>query len=384
MARRIILAVAGAGKTRHVCRSINPAKKNLLIAFTHENIKNLHKELRAVFGSCPELTDVMTFDSFVYQFAVRPYMPSILEHFSDAESCPCGITLKDSPQQRLKRKDGKGYYPNPKYHKKESFLHYVDEHNRLYCDTLSELVMTIGSGRRALIRQIAAGINRFYDYVAVDEFQDFREHEYELLQGLAKELENVLLVGDYYQHSIAAMKNSGKPFEKGKSAVSYNEFVSQMKNSGFEVDNTSLVKSWRCSSEVCSFVSRKLNILIESHAKSSGIVKLVSDYELNSVLKDEEIIKLVNKNANAQPFCPCRNWSYSKGDTYGRVCVILTGDTSTIFDDDFSCQEMSVISRNMLYVALTRTKGDLLLITKKQMDSWKKSQQITNSTRNSP
>ena len=100
--------------------------------------------------------------------------------------------------------------------------------------------------------------------------------------------------------------------------------------------------------------------------------------------EDEEIIKLVNKNANAQPFCPCRNWSYSKGDTYERVCVILTGDTSTIFDDDFSCQEMSVISRNMLYVALTRTKGDLLLITKKQMDSWKKSQQITNSTRNSP
>lgn len=41
MAKRVILAVAGAGKTYHICHEIDPTKRNLILAFTHENIHNL-------------------------------------------------------------------------------------------------------------------------------------------------------------------------------------------------------------------------------------------------------------------------------------------------------------------------------------------------------
>ena len=41
MGKRVILAVAGAGKTYHICHNINPDKKNLILAFTHENIYNI-------------------------------------------------------------------------------------------------------------------------------------------------------------------------------------------------------------------------------------------------------------------------------------------------------------------------------------------------------
>ena len=371
MAKRLILAVAGAGKTRTICRQLNPGTKNLLLAFTHENIKNFHRELEGAFGGCPELTDVMTFHSFVHRFVVRPYMPSILAHFPDAKR-PQGMTMRTSPPKILKTKTGR-CIPNPNYATKDTWEHYVDRENRLYCDTLCELVTVVKKGKRRLLDRIVAGINRCYDHVAIDEFQDFREYEFELLEGLARGLDDVVLVGDYYQHSVAARNNSGKPFAGRAKSVSYAEFVNDMEKKGFSVDTTSLSASYRCSSEICEFVSRKLDISIKSSGVSNGRVRLVPDKEIEDVLHNPDIVKLVDKESDKKDCSPCLNWSYSKGDTYEHVCVILTGKCSGIVDDNFSfdCSEIKPATRNKLYVALTRTKGDLLLVTKKQFDRWK-------------
>ena len=53
MAKRIILAVAGAGKTYHICHAIDPKKRNLILAFTHENVANIQRELIGAFGAEP-------------------------------------------------------------------------------------------------------------------------------------------------------------------------------------------------------------------------------------------------------------------------------------------------------------------------------------------
>ena len=45
MAKQVILAVAGSGKTYHICHSINLQEKNLILAYTHENLRNIRKEL---------------------------------------------------------------------------------------------------------------------------------------------------------------------------------------------------------------------------------------------------------------------------------------------------------------------------------------------------
>lgn len=45
MAKKVMLAVAGAGKTYYICHKIDFRKKNLIIAYTHENIHNIKKEL---------------------------------------------------------------------------------------------------------------------------------------------------------------------------------------------------------------------------------------------------------------------------------------------------------------------------------------------------
>lgn len=56
------------------------------------------------------------------------------------------------------------------------------------------------------------------------------------------------------------------------------------------------------------------------------------------------------------------NWSYSKGDTFDNICVILTNNFEKILNDDFSCRGISQQTINQLYVALTRTKGNLYII----------------------
>lgn len=67
-------------------------------------------------------------------------------------------------------------------------------------------MLQVQNNQKTLIQRAAEKLNIFYDYVLIDEFQDFREYDYELIISLSKVLSNVLLVGDYFQHSVSATK----------------------------------------------------------------------------------------------------------------------------------------------------------------------------------
>ena len=359
MAKRVILAVAGAGKTYHICHEIDPTKRNLILAFTHENIHNIQKELCDAHGCVPELTTVSTFDSFVYHQLVLPYEPSIAEHFGCPKFVSRGICTIDPPPQTIKNTKGKPV-ANPLYKKKDRLAHYVTMRGQYYCATLSELVLQIKKNRESLIKRVAARLNLFYDCVLIDEFQDFREYDYELIMALAKQLNDVVLVGDYHQHSVSATNNSGKPFKNKSTDVSYDTFVAELQRSGFEVDLTTLDKSRRCSAEICDYVSEKLHISITSSGDHSGAVRWIDD-DPTSVLDDDRIIKLVFQEAGKYSF-PALNWSYSKGETVDSACVILTDGLDNLDSDKFNPDRVKPSTLNKLYVAMTRSRGDLYLM----------------------
>lgn len=359
MAKRVILAVAGAGKTYHICHEIDPTKRNLILAFTHENIHNIQKELCDAHKCVPELTTVSTFDSFVYHQLVLPYEPSIAEHFGCPKFVSRGICTIDPPPKTIKNTQGEPV-ANPLYKKKDLLAHYVTMKGQYYCATLSELVLQVKKKRESLIKRIATRLNLFYDCVLIDEFQDFREYDYELIMALAKKLNDVVLVGDYHQHSVSATNNSGKPFKNKSTDVSYSAFVAELQKSGFEVDLTTLDKSRRCSAEICNYVSEKLRISITSNGDHSGAVKWIDD-DPTSVLDDDQIIKLVFQEAGKYSF-PALNWSYSKGDTVNSACVILTDGLDNLGSDKFTPDKVKPSTLNKLYVAMTRSRGDLYLM----------------------
>lgn len=359
MAKRVILAVAGAGKTYHICHEIDPTKRNLILAFTHENIHNIQKELCDAHGCVPELTTVSTFDSFVYHQMILPYEPSIAEHFGCPDFVSCGICIVDPPPMRILGRGGKKV-TNPRYSTKDRLEHYTTRNGQYYCATLSELALQVKHNRESLVRRVATRLNLFYDCVLIDEFQDFREYDYELIMALAKQLNDVVLVGDYHQHSVSATNNSGKPFKNKSNDVSYDAFVAELKSSGFEVDTTTLDKSRRCSAEICDYISKRLHIDIASNGDHSGAIIWIDDNP-NSVLENDRIVKLVFQDAGKYSF-PALNWSYSKGDTVNSACVILTDGLDNLDSDKFNPDRVKPSTLNKLYVAMTRSRGDLYLM----------------------
>lgn len=363
MAKQVMLAVAGAGKTYTICNELNPDKKNLILAFTHENIYNINKELIKKFGKIPELTNVMTYDSFLYRYVLCPYEPTILKVFDQKGFVRKGITTC-KPPERTKVIKGRRI-SNRLYKTKDKFEHY-ETGGRYYCDTLSELILYVKEDRQKLIDKVANGINMFYDQVCIDEFQDFRLYDFDFIISLAKKLNNVLLVGDYYQHSVSGTNNSGKPFDK----MNLSEFVSFLEKNSMNVDSTSLIKSRRCPSSICEFVEQKLGIEFGCENENKGEIVWLSGADVHHILCDDNVIKLTWSNAKKYIFNAV-NWSYSKGDTYDAVCVILTENVSDLGKETFDVSTIGEITKNKLYVAITRTRGNLYFITKKEFDKVK-------------
>ena len=79
------------------------------------------------------------------------------------------------------------------------------------------------------------------------------------------------------------------------------------------------------------------------------------------MLDDDRIIKLVFQEAAKYSF-PALNWSYSKGDTVDSACVILTDGLDNLDSDTFNPDRVKPSTLNKLYVAMTRSRGDLYLM----------------------
>lgn len=360
MAKQVILAVAGAGKTYHICNTLDPEKRNLILSFTHENLRNIKRELSKAHGAVPIKTTVQTFDAFLYHDFILPYECTIRERFEQYCFKSKGITTNPSPLKGYKK--GGKYIPNPLYSSKTTLGHYINKDNRYYCDTLAELAIETDK-KGELIARAAKRLNKFYDAVWIDEFQDFRKFDHELLMKMAKYLHDLVLVGDYYQHSVSAVNNSGKPFDK----LSYKAFVDYLTKEGFEVDCSMLKQSVRCSEDVCEFVSKKLNIAISSSGIHGGKVAWLDEEQARQIINDSSVPKLVYNNSAECNFDSI-NWSYSKGNTLDSACVILTKQLENLSDETFSASGIPQSTINKLYVAITRARGDLYLVKKSIFD----------------
>lgn len=369
MGKRLILAVAGAGKTYTICHGIDPDKKNLILAFTHENIKNIRNGLADCFsGHIPENTSVMTFHSFLHRMLIRPYEMTIFRSFNTPWYRTHGVDVGGPPKSSKKTESG-SYQKNPFYHKVDAIRHYLNSRGEYYCSLMSALLMRLkpkSKKKENPLQYILESACQFYDAIYVDEFQDFREKDYMLLMELADAAKDITLVGDYYQHSVSGRTNSGKPFSKEKGKwYPYPDFVTKMVENGFEVDTESLKISRRCSESVCAFVRKKLGVDIIGSDHLGRIVLLnpcnMSQSQIDDILQDDAIPKLIFSGANKY-LGRYINWSYSKGDTFDDVCVILTEKTNSICDKDWSFTLTDVV-RNKLYVALTRARHNVYLLS---------------------
>lgn len=168
---------------------------------------------------------------------------------------------------------------------------------------------------------------------------------------------------DFSEHVLNRQRHQIRKIE-----ICYDDFIQELRGAKYDVDETSLIYSRRCSEEICSFIRNKLGIPIQSAGINSGTV--IRPSNIQEILDDKNIVKLVYDNASRYSF-KAVNWSYSKGDTYDAACVNLNGPTKNLIKDTFSASTLKTVTLNKLYVALTRSKGNLYIVTPDEFEAIK-------------
>lgn len=245
MDKKLVMAVAGSGKTYLICNSIDSEKRNLVLAFTHENIKNIHRELLGRFRAIPENTVVSTFHGFLYGECIQPYHKMICGLYGARPFSCEGVMFRTPPAAMIGNKF------NVKYVKDNRLKHYIPR-KKYYCSLMAKLIL---KNDGTLLPAVINRANKFYDAIFIDEYQDYRTEEYELLSKIIQGFNgDVFLVGDYYQHSVSGDNNTGKPFGTAQKSKTYQEYKNIIQRLGVDIDETTLCKSRRCSKPVCDFV----------------------------------------------------------------------------------------------------------------------------------
>ncbi|MGX7109495.1 AAA family ATPase [Facklamia miroungae] len=365
MAGKIVLARAGSGKTYYIANDFEENKSVLLITFTRQNVKNIYSELEKRFsGSIPKNIRVTTFSSFIYSWLLRPIEP--LLSFENVKSS--GVDIFNKPPENTFNPVTKKR--NPYYIKDSKIEHYINPaNNKYYSDRISKLIF---KQKKYIWKTVEKRLDSLLDIIYVDEFQDFKGYDYKILLLLLKSnLINITAVGDFFQHSVS-MNNfkSNNPFKKNNVYISEEKYIESLP-AHISIDRNSLIKSIRVPNVVCQLIKNKLNISIESNNSVDGILEEVTDSEkLNKLLVDINCVKLVNKNSKKMVYKPAINWGYSKGDTYPRVLIILTGTFEKLLKDDFNADDLSQKIINELYVALTRSNNEVYICRKSVFDKF--------------
>jgi len=342
MDKRVILAVAGSGKTSYIIDSLRSSERSLVVTYTENNYKNLYNRIASEYGCIPDRIRLYTSFSFLYSFCLRPFLAD--------ELGIRGINWDEPPNytRRIKRTDNQ---------------YYLNKGQRLYYNRMAGLLQIKG-----VVPDIKRRLSKYFDNFFVDEVQDFAGHDYNFLWDLPSANVCTVLLGDFWQHTYDTSRDGNVNKNLHKDVASYK---CKLKGQGYEVDVTSLGKSYRCSPTVCDFVSQKMGIDIKSHRDVETNFEYVDTVaRADQLFHQTDIIKLFYQSHQKYP-CFSNNWGASKGiDSYGSVCVVLNNKT----DDHYKkgrLTSLAPMTKNKLYVACTRSREDLYFVPEKYYRKYK-------------
>lgn len=331
MDKCVIFAVAGSGKTSYLIKNLNVRDRFLLVTYTNNNVHNLRTGILRKFGYFPDNIKLYSYYSFLYSFCYKPFLHSKLE--------TKGINYEQDPF---------------KFAKKSERRYYIDKYDRLYSSRISKLIIEFNVAKDVIER-----ISKYFDYLFIDEIQDFAGSDFNLLKEISKSNLNHLYVGDFFQHTFDTSRDGNINSSLHENFESYK---SEFQKMGLKPDLETLSKSYRCSPNVCQFISENLKINIESHRTDTTEINLITDSEKAlEIFKNPDIVKLFYRE-HYKYNCFSRNWGDSKGqDKYNDVCVVINKTTMSHYEKN-KLDQLAPTTKNKLYVALSRTKNNLYLI----------------------
>lgn len=343
MDKSVILAVAGSGKTSYIIDDLDLEKRSFIITYTINNTRNLREGIIRKFGLIPENITLSSYYPFLYSFCFKPF----LAYKAKAR----GLYWKTPPQHtnRIKRSDIKFY---------------MTKDRKLFHNRLARLFQEC-----KILNGINERLEKYYDCLYIDEIQDFAGHDFNLLKSLVQSDLKIRLVGDFYQHTFDTSRDGNTNVNLHKD---YPKYKKQFEAMGLNVDASYLNKSYRCSPTTCEFISTQIGIPIESHKSNITNIQFIEDEEQSDeIYANNKIVKLFYRESYKFD-CYSRNWGDCKGENcYDDVCVVLNATTLQHYKKG-ELNKLKPISRNKLYVACSRAKGNIYFVPDKLLKKYKK------------
>ncbi|MCW0952482.1 AAA family ATPase [Weissella ceti] len=353
--KKIILAKAGAGKTRYVTQSNEFIGKRILYTtFTNENIKNI-TFLVQDSSHKSENVYIQTYHSMLINNFIRPYINDINSCFTENINLSNGISWVSEQEIGEKR-----------FAKKQNIDFWTNSNGQIYGNRVSRLILD----NKFVFEKGLQRLRKYFDVIIVDEFQDFTNYDFSFLRELIQKSKmDIVYVGDVYQSLVTTTSTTVTPYKNDYSSDVFfikKQFETEPFN--IQVDGELFLDSKRITENVAEFVKEKLGINITSNKKNSGYVHFIDDFADDVLEKVESILIFDRKTIVPEKYRnKTYNWTISKGSTFENVAIILTPTTYDKLLVDAS-KELSISTRNKLYVALTRSKSDVYLISP---DCWK-------------
>ena len=342
MDKTLILAVAGAGKTTEIINNIKKDDKTLIITYTENNYNILKNNIIKKFKGIPDNIKIYTYFTFLYRFCFLPLKKGFKVK---------GLDFNSNPNKYIKAKDINYYYNRVS--------------KKMYHNRLAKICSDY------FIDDIIKRIEKYFNYIYIDEIQDFASHDFNLLLNLTKANCNILLVGDFYQHTFDTSRDGNV---NSNLYNDYDNYINKIKNSdsNIKVDTVNFLKSKRCSKQVCEFITEYLKIKIESYNNHDSIIREIDDENaIEKIANDDNIVKLFYQNSKKYDMKNKDNWGNSKGNTYINTCVVLNKNSYEKYKKH-KLNELPSSTKNKLYVALSRATNDVYIINEKYLDKYKK------------
>lgn len=340
MDKKLILAVAGSGKTSLLISELSLEKRFLIVTYTLTNKDNIQKKIFEKFGFFPSNITLLSFFSFLYNFCYKPF-----------------LSYKYPSR-------GLNYLPNPnRFAKMDEKKYYFDNKNQIFSNRISKFIQNTNTSADVIAR-----LEKYYDYFFIDEIQDLAGNDINFFWELAGSKIGILAVGDFYQHTYDTSRDGtvNKNLHED-----LNVYKSSFEKKGFKSDAEKLSFSYRCGKEICDFIKDNLGIEIKSANQNHSSIVFVKDKdEVKKIMEDYSIVKLFYRE-HYKYRCFSKNWGESKGeDDYTNVSIIVNKDQFAKLQIK-EIMDLAPQTRNKLYVAISRARQNVYFISSDLISEYK-------------
>jgi len=331
--KKLVLAVAGSGKTRHLIDQLNLSERFLIVTYTNTSLNLIKARIIKKFGYHPTNIKTFTYFEFIYAFCIKPFVFFKYQLKGIYWDTPPDFTT---------------------YKRNTDLNKYLTKGKFLYHNRMGKFIEY-----ENLIVDVRARLEKFFDHFYFDEFQDLVGHDFNFITQIVQANINFLFVGDFFQHTYVTSYDGNV---NGTLYSNLTEYYKKIEKHSISIDTESLSNSFRCSPTICSFITENLKISIQSHrTDSTDLIYIDDKNEALKILSDSNIIKLVYDKSHERPFLS-KNWGECKGeDDYIDTCIILNKTTAKLYKEN-QLIKLAPRTKNKLYVAFTRTKGNCFLI----------------------